>query len=311
MAVTGKEGNPYVQNFGRAGAKMVRQAADRIPPTFKKAISQMMTDAMLRAPKPLSQELVAIAQDPENLLQSRLEQLRNPDVRAKLPKTVVIIPDGNRRYGQENGLTIEQAHDLGARVLYESLKVFEEFNEIENIILWGWSTDNETGRPKSQKLTVLNTMATYLDLFTPELDEKNCKLIHVGRTDRLEPDLSSFAESMRRSQELTKNNTGTKIYLGVDYGEDYEDALFAHGLTGDVDLSTLTPEKAAEIRRYVMGIPDPDLVVRTSGEMRLSGFPYGSHAEQVFIKTKLPALMPHEIAGALLAYAGRDVRKGK
>jgi undecaprenyl diphosphate synthase len=82
-------------------------------------------------------------------------------------------------------------------------------------------------------------------------------------------------------------------------------------LGGDLSAVELTPDNVSEIRRKNMQIPEPDLVVRTSGEMRLSGFPYGSHAEIVFVETKLPGLMPHEIGGALLEYTYRDVRKGK
>jgi len=311
---------------------MWKQAVDLTPASVKTKARdtgiRVIGNAVLNMPDPYIQYFQQIAADPripidlnavakdfgkkyaDMLLQDRLAELRL--VREKLPKTVVIIPDGNRRYGVEHKLTIEQAHDLGARVLYEGLKVFEEFTEVENIVLWGWSTDNEIGRPKSQKLTVLNTMAKYLDLYTPELKEKNIRIKHVGRTDRLEPEESGFADSMSRAQDATKDNTGTTIYLAVDYGEDYEDMLYsravlASGLTPD----ELSMEMAAEIRTRTMCIPEPDLIVRTSGEYRLSKFPYGTHAELVFVKTKLPAILPHQMADALIECADRDVRKGR
>jgi undecaprenyl diphosphate synthase len=303
-------GNGKESNLGRAGAHVVRRIAHFTPPEIKRAVSQIMTDAMLRSPDPLKRELVGVAQDPENLLNHNIGELRK--VRDKLPETVVIIPDGNRRYAKQHRMTESQGHDMGARMLYEGLRVFDEFREIKNVVLWVWSEDNEAGRPDEKK-SVFGTVAKYLEAYTPDLKNRNVKIRSVGRDDRFgdSEEAENLREQLKLSQYETSGNDGTNVILAIDYGEGFEDSLFAHGLVGEVDLSTLTPEKATEIRRYTMAIPEPDLVIRTSGEMRLSKFPYGSHAEIVPVATKLPAILPHEMAGALLEYTRRDIRKGK
>lgn len=297
--------------FAEASAIVIRKIADTTPRPIKKAVSRIITDAVMRSPKPIRDEVLNVTQDPEELLQHKIAELNlNRD---KLPRTVAIIPDGNRRYAREHGLTIEQGHELGAKVLYESLSVFHEFNEeIENVILWAWSEDNEVGRPQ-EKSGVFGTIAKYLKEYAPELAERNCRITSVGRTDRFGLEGVELAKELRKAKEMTSQNTGTNIILAIDYGERYEDERFATGLR-DVSLTeeyVLSPEAIAMIRADSRAIPVPDLVVRTSGEMRLSGFPYANAAELYFIDTKLPGLIQYQVAEALLEYTRRDVRKGK
>lgn len=315
---TAEKGGPSLKEiFGRAGVKMARQITPYIPDEFKEALGKMAIDVAGRLVYGSNRATQVEAQkDPKTLLREKLTELKK--VRHKLPKCVVIIPDGNRREAAKRGLTVEEGHDLGARVLYENLSVFDEFPEIENVVLWSWSEDNEEGRP-GEKAGVFGTMAKYLEKYTPELVQKDYRITSVGRTDRLTigedgkvlPEGIRLAEQLQKAKNATCGNNGPNIIIAIDYGESYEDLLndreLVRGGYGEVEL---TPEIAHEIRVRSMGIPEPDLVVRTSGEQRLSKFPYGSHAELKFLPVNLALLKPYMVADILLDYTGRDIRKG-
>jgi len=240
-------------------------------------------------------------------LKEKLPELRR--VKNRLPRTVLIIPDGGRRFAKEHGISDERAYNLGARLLYEGLMQFDEFSEVKNIILWAWSTDNEIKRPREQKEAVFKTMAKCLADYRDELVERNARVTRVGRIDRLTLPL---ARELGRAELATGENSGTNIILAIDYGEDYEDSLFAQEVArSNLNEWAITPELAVRLREQARSIPVPDLVIRTSGELHLSKFPYSNHAELVVVDTNLPATMPDVFADALLSYTNRDIRGGR
>lgn len=262
--------------------------------------------AVNRLPSIVTSRFFETAQiTPEYLLQQNLAELRK--VADKLPETVVIIPDGNGRWAEEQGMTRKQAYEIGAEVLYEDVKVFQEFKQVKNFILWAWSEDNDKRGPEDREI-VFGVIAEKLIEHKEELMANNCRVLRVGTDANFTPGLTrAFAEAY----DAMKDNDGTNIFIGINYGERYENWRFAKKLKeSGVDPDVATPEEVDAIRAQSCEIPIPDLIVRTSGEQRLSRFPFSNAAELVFINTKLPALRPHEIAQALREYANRERPEG-
>lgn len=312
------EAPSYKDLFVRAGRRMAKQVWDRVPSNWKLEAARLAintTDYSNGNSTPEAQGKAE--QDPEVLLQQKLSELRL--VRDRLPETVVIIPDGNRREGKNLGISDEEAHDLGARMLYDSLRVFEEFTEVKNVILWAWSEDNETGRP-NQKAGVFRVLTKNLRELTPDLHRKKARIKRAGRVGRLRtdihgnplPDGDALIQEIERSEGVTKDNDGVNIILAIDYGERYERRRYSEELKRcSIDPDFASDEELEAVQDRSREIPIPDLVVRTSGEKRLSRFPFSNAAELVFIDTNLPAIQPFQIAQALKEYTDRDRRGGR
>jgi undecaprenyl diphosphate synthase len=225
-----------------------------------------------------------------------------------LPQHVAIIMDGNSRWAKRHGLPRFAGHRAGAKTVRHVVEVFAEYN-IGYLTLFAFSTEN-WGRPKNEVRSLLRLFREMIDSEIKLLHEKGVRLCHLGVIHRLPVVLQRKVES---AVELTKNNTGMTLCIAFDYGGRTEitDAvrrLFTDGVTPEEINELLLKEHL-----YVPEIPDPDLIIRTGGEMRLSNFFLwqAAYSELYFTDALWPDFNRAEIDKALAAYASRQRHFGR
>ncbi|MFD1714326.1 isoprenyl transferase [Amnibacterium flavum] len=240
--------------------------------------------------------------------------LRRSLTAESLPKHVGMIFDGNRRWARQLGLeTAAHGHRAGAAKIREFLIWCDELG-IEVVTLYLLSTDNLSGRESSELSALIEIIAELAD----DLSRfRNWRIMHVGSNDGLPEGL---VQALDAAQTRTAGNTGLHVNLAVGYGGRHEIAdamrsiVASHHLQGGTieDLAAvLTPELISE-HLYTVGQPDPDLVIRTSGEQRMSDFLLwqSAHSELYFVEALGPDLREVDFLRALRDYSNRNRRYG-
>jgi short-chain Z-isoprenyl diphosphate synthase len=245
--------------------------------------------------------------------------LRRQIADAPRPHHVAMIIDGNRRWARERALeTAAHGHRAGAEKMREFLGWCDALG-IRVVTIYLLSADNLVGRSDEeleQLFEIIGDLAT--DLAAGGEDNSDWRIQHVGTTDGLPIEL---IDRLQEAQRTTAGRTGLHINLAVGYGgrREIADAMRSivrsHGKGGGTidDLAEiLTPELIAE-HLYTQGQPDPDLIIRTSGEQRLSDFMLwqSAHSEFYFVEALGPDLREVDFLRALRNYATRDRRHGQ
>ena len=242
-------------------------------------------------------------------------RLRRWLVTQELPKHVAMIFDGNRRWARQRGLeTAAHGHSAGAVKVHEFLEWCDDL-DISVVTLYLLSTDNLVGRSPEELGPLIDIIA---ELSEDLSKSRDWVVQHVGTTDGLP---ASLVDAMKAAAERTAGNTGLHINLAVGYGgrREIADAMRSivrshHSDGGALDdlAELLTPELIAE-HLYTGGQPDPDLVIRTSGEQRLSDFMLwqSAHSEFYFVEALGPDLREVDFLRALRDYARRQRRYGQ
>jgi len=237
-----------------------------------------------------------------------IRQLANVDA----PQHVGVILDGNRRWARSAGSTSVEGHRAGARKIIDLLDWCES-SRVKYVTLWLLSTDN-LDRPPSE----LEPLLEIIKETVSALAEKKQWRIHTfGALDLLPPDL---AKMLLSAEAATKDVRGIDVNVAVGYGgrREISDAVrsllkehAAEGRSLAEITELLSPESIAE-HLYTAGQPDPDLVIRTSGEQRLSGFLLwqSAHSEFYFCDAYWPDFRRVDFLRALRSYAGRQRRFG-
>jgi short-chain Z-isoprenyl diphosphate synthase len=229
-----------------------------------------------------------------------------------IPRHVGVMCDGNRRWARSAGLTdISSGHRKGADKIFELLDWCREAG-VEVVTLWLLSTDNLT-RPQSEVVPLLKIIE---DTVT-ELVKENWHVNPVGALDLL-PD--HMARTLKDAAEATAGNPGLLVNVAVCYGGRREIADAVRSLLQEHASRGTTIEELAEVldvehiaeHLYTAGQPDPDLVIRTSGEQRLGGFLLwqSTHSEFYFCDAYWPAFRKVDFLRALRSYAARNRRFG-
>ena len=224
------------------------------------------------------------------------------------PQHVAIIMDGNSRWAKQNGLTRLEGHRTGAKTVRHVVEVFAEYN-IKYLTLFAFSTEN-WGRPRTEVRSLLRIFSEMIDSEIKRLHEKGVRLYHLGRLSRLPIGLQ---RKVKGAVELTKNNSRMTFSIAFDYGARTEITDAVHRLLAD----GVSPEEIDEVslreRLYEPELPDPDLIIRTGGEMRLSNFFLwqAAYSELYFTNALWPDFNRTEIDKALAAYASRQRHFGK
>ncbi len=224
-----------------------------------------------------------------------------------IPGHVAIVMDGNGRWARERALRREEGHQHGRIKLHDVVRAFSE-RGVRYLTLYAFSTENWR-RPNEEVKGLMALAAEAIKEDAPRLHEEGARLVHLGRKDRISPDI---AAAIDRVVDMTRDNTGITLSVAFDYGgrEDILEAarsLIRDGLTpDDVD----EPQLAR--RLFTNGLPDPDLMIRTGGELRISNFLLwqAAYAELYFTPTLWPDFGPEEVQKALNAYANRKRRFG-
>ena len=233
--------------------------------------------------------------------------------RLRVPRHVGVMCDGNRRWARSAGLTdVSSGHRKGADKIFELLDWCRD-SGVEVVTLWLLSTDNLVARPESE----IEPLLAIIEDTVRELVAQNWRVKPVGALDLLPVDT---AQVMKDAAETTANYPGLLVNVAVGYGGRREIADAVRSLLQEHATKGTTIEELAEIldvehiaeHLYTAGLPDPDLVIRTSGEQRLGGFLLwqSAHSEFYFCDAYWPAFRKVDFLRALRSYAGRHRRFG-
>ena len=229
-----------------------------------------------------------------------------------LPRHVAVIMDGNGRWAKERGLPRIEGHRRGAESARAIIKAASGVG-VRYLTLYTFSVEN-WNRPKSEVDAIMKYLAYYLKKETPELDRSNVRLEAIGQIHRLpEP----VQKQLEKSRQQLSNNTGLTLVLALSYGARAEIVDASRAIAEKVQSGDLVPEEVTEtmfgMHLYTSQIPDPDLLIRTSGEMRLSNFLLWqvSYAEMVVTETLWPEFRKAAFYKSLEEFAKRHRRFGK
>ena len=228
-----------------------------------------------------------------------------------LPKHIARIMDGNRRWAKSKGKPAGFGHKEGAKVLEKIVRYANKIG-IEHITVYAFSTENWK-RAKEEVSTLMALFQSYLDDYSKRADSENIKVKIIGNRKGLSAKMIS---SIEKCMERTKNNTGIVFNIALNYGGREELLNVTHKIAEDVKKGILQPEKITEkdIEKYLYtkGQPDPDLLIRTSGEKRLSNFlPWQlSYSEFLFIDKNWPDFTEEDLNYAIEEYQKRTRKFG-
>jgi len=215
--------------------------------------------------------------------------------------------DGNGRWAEKRGLPRLDGHRAGTEAVRRVIKYLAK-RKLKYLTLYGFSTEN-WNRPKDETGGLLRILREMIDQETIKLHEAGVRLRHLGRLDRLSKQLQG---RIHKAIELTKNNTGMTLSLAFDYGARTEILDAVRRIVGDTVQPADINEALFNSYLYTVGLPDADLVIRTSGEMRFSNFLLwqAAYSEYYFTPTLWPDFNEGEIDKALVAYSQRERRFG-
>lgn len=227
------------------------------------------------------------------------------------PRHVAIIMDGNGRWANRRGLPRTIGHRMGVEALRRTVQAAIEFG-IPYLTIYTFSSENWS-RPASEVNELMGMMKRFVRKDLAELHRNGVKVRVIGEREGIDPELLALIEE---AEGLTAANDRLTLVVAFNYGSRFEIAKAARKLAekaarGAIDPATITPETfAAELD--TSGIPDPDLVIRTSGEIRLSNFLLwqAAYAELVFMDAYWPEFGRELFAQALAEYRSRDRRYG-
>lgn len=223
----------------------------------------------------------------------------------KAPACVGIIMDGNRRFAREKGLPVFEGHRAGYETLKKILRAGKEAG-ISHLIFYTFSTEN-WNRSKREVAYLLNLMRFVLTKELGAIKREGFRIRCIGRREDFPVELQKL---MARAEKETADLPGPTAVLALSYGGRAE-VLYAANAAIAAGEKKLT-ERSFEKYLWTVGIPDPDLIIRTSGEKRLSGFlPWqGVYSELFFTPTLWPAFSKQEFFKILKGFAGRERRHG-
>ena len=228
--------------------------------------------------------------------------------REKLPAHVAIIMDGNGRWALKRGLPRLAGHKAGTENLRRVIRACVEFG-VQYLTIYAFSTEN-WGRPPAEVNGLLRILEDVIDKELRELNDQGVRLRHIGRLEQLP---SHLQKKVLEAVELTKNNARLILNVAFNYGGRDEILHAVQQMIRDgLNAEDVSPETFSRYL-YTSGIPDPDLIIRTSGELRISNFLIwqAAYSEWYVTPTYWPDFDKEEFKKALDTYASRDRRYGK
>jgi len=229
----------------------------------------------------------------------------------RIPRSVAVIMDGNGRWAKQRGLPRSAGHEQGAKVVRTIVSEAARLG-LSALTLYSFSIENWR-RPKDEVNALMHLYADTLIRERPTIMEHNVRLRHLGRREGLP---ASVLHELDVTVEAAKNNTGMYLCLALNYGSRTEILDAVTRIARQVKQGTLDPEGIDEAifnaSLDTAGIPDPDLLIRTAGEMRISNFLLWqiSYAELFVTDVFWPDFEEEEFHKGILAYAHRNRRFG-
>ena len=228
-----------------------------------------------------------------------------------LPKHIAIIMDGNRRWAKSKGLPVSLGHKEGAKTLEKIVRYAKKVG-IKYITVYAFSTENWK-RTKEEVSTLMNLFLSYLEYYSKKEDSENIKVKIIGNRQGLSEKMQDLIE---RCMERTKNNTAITFNIALNYGGRDELVSAIKKISEKVKNNEIKIEDINEQmvsdNLYTAGQPDPDLLIRTSGEERLSNFlPWQSvYTEFLFVDKNWPDFEEKDLDEAIRVYQKRNRKFG-
>ncbi len=230
----------------------------------------------------------------------------------RLPRHVAIIMDGNGRWAKKRLLNRVKGHEKGVETVRAVVKACREF-EIPYLTLYAFSTENWQ-RPKNEIKALMSLLKSFLKKELAEMKSQEIRLNAIGQIHRLPQDVR---DTLDAAMEQTADNQKMTLNLALSYGGRSEITEMVQAIGRKVAGGDLTPERidqgVVSEHLYTCGIPDPDMMIRTSGEMRISNFLLWqlAYAEFFVTDTLWPDFTREEFLEILVQYQNRDRRFGK
>ena len=228
-----------------------------------------------------------------------------------MPKHVAIIMDGNGRWAERHGLPRTAGHKKGVETVREIVRVSGEIG-VEYLTLFSFSSENWS-RPKSEIAELFSLLRLFIQRDLADLHDNNVRVKIIGERDTVPADILTLLDD---AQKLTHQNTGQTLVIAFNYGSRLEILSAIQKLAADVANGDLAPQDITEDlvsgSLYTHGIPDPDLLIRTSGEIRLSNFLLwqAAYSELVFVDCLWPDFNEKEYLKAIEEYRNRTRKFG-
>jgi len=237
--------------------------------------------------------------------------LNDPKTPFDIPRHVAIIMDGNGRWAASRGLPRTEGHRRGVEALRKTVRAAGELG-ISYLTIFSFSSENWS-RPPAEIRDLMGLLKRFIRHDLAELHQSRVKVRVIGERDGLDPDIRRLLEE---AEELTRDNDRLNLIVAFNYGARQEIARAARRVAEDVAAGRLDPAAVTSemLARHLDApdLPDPDLIVRTSGEQRLSNFLLwqAAYSELVFVPTYWPDFDRAALEGAIAEYRRRERRFG-
>lgn len=228
-----------------------------------------------------------------------------------IPAHIAIIMDGNGRWAAQRHLPRQAGHRAGVDNVRKIVRAAGDLG-VQYLTLYGFSSENWS-RPPEEVDDLMGLLRMFIRRDLAELHREGVRVRIIGERDHLDPDIVSLVEE---SETLTKDNSKMQLIIAFNYGGKNEITCAVKRIAREVAEGALTPEaitpQLLADHLDTAGIPDPDLLIRTSGEMRLSNFLIwqSAYTEFVFTDTLWPDFSPDQLIGAIQEFRGRERRFG-
>ena len=240
-----------------------------------------------------------------------MKAVPNHPVSNESPTHVAIIMDGNGRWAQARGLPRAAGHAQGAEAVRRTVKAAKKLG-ISYLTLYGFSLENWK-RPAKEITDLMGLLRIYLRKEIDELDREEVRIRFIGERALLDPDIIGLIEACERK---TQWNTTLELIVALSYGSRQEISMAAQQLARDVAAGVIDPEaideNAINNRMFTFDLPDPDLIVRTGGEKRISNFLLwqAAYAELMFIDVLWPDFSMEDLEKMVAEFGRRERRYG-
>lgn len=238
--------------------------------------------------------------------------LRDVILEKPMPQHIAIIMDGNRRWAEKHGVARVEGHEQGYKAIHDIVDACDAIG-VKYLSIYAFSTENWS-RSKDEVQALMQLFIDACKWEIEELHAKNVKVNFLGDFDALSEDCR---REFQKTIDVTKNNTGITFNIAISYGSRWEIARAARILAKKVENQELSAddidEKMLDSCMQTAGMPDPDLLIRTSNELRISNFLLWqlAYAELYFTEVLWPDFTPEELYRAIDCYQHRQRRFGK
>jgi undecaprenyl diphosphate synthase len=242
------------------------------------------------------------------IVTARDQPNNDPDLLPEqVPTHVAIIMDGNGRWARQRGLPRAEGHRRGTENLRRTLRSAVEFG-VEILTIYAFSTENWE-RPPLEVQMLMRILERVIDRELNELHENGVQIRHIGELERIDPRLQ---KKIKHACDYTRDNTRLILNVAFNYGGRDEIVHAVQQIVRDAIPADAISEETISHYLYTSGLPDPDLIIRTSGELRLSNFLIwqGAYAEYYTTPTYWPDFDKDEFRKALVEYSQRKRRFG-